>query len=205
MTRVLLAYAAAYAVGSIPFGVVLVRLRSGKDLRRHGSGNIGATNALRTGGAVVGIATLLLDVLKGAAGVLAGLLVLGEPGVEPTSWAASFLVLAPVAGHCWPVWLLFRGGKGVATALGALAIADWRIAALAGAVFVLGSAVTRMASVGSLAAAATISVAAVALHGGSPLTAGAAGLVSIIVLRHRENIGRIMTGRERRIGEAADE
>jgi glycerol-3-phosphate acyltransferase PlsY len=202
------AFVAGYLPGSIPFGLLLVRAARGTDLRAHGSGNIGATNALRTAGRGVGTATLALDVLKGAAGYLLALRVgqaLGAP------WPLFWATLAPVAGHCFPVWLRFAGGKGVATALGVLALAEPRVLGLAALVFFALAVPTRRVSLGSIGAAATAAGAAFMLSGPDPrggldpgLAWGILGSTAIVIVRHRSNIGRLLRGTEPPIGRKAE-
>jgi glycerol-3-phosphate acyltransferase PlsY len=204
----LAAFLAGYLPGSIPFGLLLVRALSGKDLRAHGSGNIGATNALRTAGKGIGIATLALDVLKGAAGYLLAAWIgrrLGAP------WPLFWATLGPVAGHCFPVWLRFAGGKGVATALGVLACAEPRVLGLAALVFFALAVPSRRVSLGSIGAAATAAAAAFLLPGSGPggaldpgLAWGILGATLIVVFRHRSNIGRLLRGTEPPIGKKAE-
>jgi glycerol-3-phosphate acyltransferase PlsY len=202
--------AGAYLLGSIPFGLLLGRRLAGRDVRALGSGNIGATNVLRSAGKLAGILTLLADALKGAAGYLLARALIPEPVAgEPLaagSLCLSAALLLPVLGHCYPVWLGFRGGKGVATALGVGLAAWWPGALVCAAVFAATAAATRWVSLASLAAVAALPVA-VAL---SPmqrglLLPGALLLLLLVVLRHRSNIGRLLAGREPRLGERAGE
>ena len=203
-----LAFLAGYLPGSIPFGLLLVRAARGTDLRAHGSGNIGATNALRTAGRGIGIATLALDVVKGAVGYYAALRVgqaLGAP------WPPCWATLAPVAGHCFPIWLRLAGGKGVATALGVLALAEPRVLGHAALVFLALAVPTRRVSLGSIGAAATAAVAAFTLSGPGPdgrldrgLAWGILASTLIVILRHRTNIGRLLRGTEPPIGRKAE-
>src|SRR5262247_4256614 len=146
-----LALLLAYLLGSVPFGYLIVRLASGSDIRETGSGGTGATNVSRKSGKAAGIVTLALDVLKGAAAVMVSRLLTGEAG---TSWIVAAAAALAVVGHCFPVWLKFKAGKGVATGLGVfLAIAPW--AALAAlAVFIVVVWRTRYISLGSIIAAA---------------------------------------------------
>ncbi len=201
------AFLAGYLPGSIPFGLILFRWFRGDDLRRHGSGNIGATNALRAAGKTLGIATLVLDAAKGSVGCLlawrVGLL-LGAP------WPAFWAVFAPVAGHCFPVWLRFAGGKGVATALGVLAVASPPILAISAGTFLVLTLLSRRVSLGSIGAALAGSGAALLLPEALPESGGAAGLgwgivasSAMIVLRHRANIGRLLRGTEPPVGRKA--
>jgi len=183
----------AYLVGSIPFALLLAR-PSGADLRRVGSGNIGAANVMRVSGVPAGVTVALLDMVKGAAGVtLAAWL---TPNVSTHAFAA----IAAVVGHVYPVWLRFRGGKGVATACGAFSVLAPAAVPPALAVFVLTVWLTRYVSAGSVLA--TIALPPVALLAGSPMpvVAAAFAIATLIVFRHRSNIGRLRTGTERRLG-----
>lgn len=180
----------AYAIGSIPFGLLLTRAAGLGDIRRIGSGNIGATNVLRTGRRGLAAATLLLD---GGKGALAALLF---PLHAP---AAAFAV---VVGHCAPVFLRFRGGKGVATGLGALLGLDWRIGAIACATWLAAAAATRRSSAAALAAFAVATVAALALAPGRASLAVAA-IALLVVARHHANIRRLIAGTEPAIGKRA--
>lgn len=184
----------SYLLGSIPTGYLVARLR-GIDIRRHGSGNIGSTNVLRTLGRGAAGVTLLGDVAKGWAGVWLGRAV----GPDPL-WPALAAVLV-VVGHCWSPFLGFRGGKGVATGFGAaLGLAPWATlpAALVWGVLLLS---WRYVSLASLSAAVCLPLGVLLL--GYPLPAvGAGGAIALLVIaRHRENIGRLLAGTERRLGE----
>ena len=191
-----LAVLAAYLVGATPIGWLVARAFGVGDIRRHGSGNIGATNVLRTLGWVPAVVTLLADVGKGyLAVVVGGLLGGGDPNVVAASTVAA------VAGNCWSVFLGFRGGKGVATGLGALLrTVPWAtVAALP--VFVAVVATTRYISLGSLLAAACVPLGAVLL-GYPPAFAVAALAVAVIVIaRHHANIARLRAGTESRFGQ----
>lgn len=191
---------AAYVVGSIPFGLLLSRVAGREDPRRAGSGNIGATNVARTGGLGLGIATLLLDVAKGFSGVLVGRFI---ADADPGTLVAALLVAAPVLGHVYPVWLGFRGGKGVAAAAGVLAIADPLVLLVAAVVFFALAVPSRWVSLGSIGAGVAAVMAALVWHGTTPTGLGIliAGLV--IVWRHRENGVRILRGEESRFGTRA--
>lgn len=182
---------AGYLLGSIPFGLLLTKA-VGVDIRKVGSGNIGTTNVLRTGNKGLAAATLLLDAGKGAVAVL---LARELGGVE----AGMLAGVAAFLGHCYPLWLKFRGGKGVATLLGvALAAVPWAgVTALAA--WLVGALVTRHSSVGGLVAAVAAPVAAVALgavHSGLAL----AVMAVVLVWKHRDNIARLRAGTESRIG-----
>lgn len=181
-----------YLLGSIPFGLLLTRAFGAGDLREIGSGSIGATNVLRTGRKGLAAATLLADAAKGGIAVL-----LGEwlaPGFGILAGGAAMI------GHCYPVWLRFRGGKGIATALGILLALDWRVALIAAAVWALTAAVTRISSAGSLAATLAAPVAA-AIMGNFDLAAAMIGLGAVVVWKHRSNIERLIAGTEPRIGQ----
>jgi acyl phosphate:glycerol-3-phosphate acyltransferase len=196
VSAALLAWTAAYLLGGIPFGLIVYRLVKGGDIRAVGSGNIGATNVGRSAGWLVGLATLALDASKGAAAVaLARALVPGDPA------CAAAAALLAVAGHCFSIFLGFRGGKGVATGCGAFTLLHPAAMAAALAVFLLTLALTRMVSAGSIAAAVAFPIASGILGAGAAATAcaGFAGLV--IVARHHDNIVRIVNGSERRLGE----
>jgi glycerol-3-phosphate acyltransferase PlsY len=190
----LLWLALAYLVGAIPVGFAVARVL-GVDIRRHGSGNIGATNVLRAVGRGPAVATLVADIAKGYAGAWLGSLA----GADP-AWAAAGAV-AVVAGNCWSAFLGFRGGKGVATGLGAfLRVTPWAVVPAA-VVFLALVASFRYVSLASLCAAVGLPLAILAL-GYSPWLAGAALLVAVVVAaRHRENIARLLAGTERRLGE----
>jgi glycerol-3-phosphate acyltransferase PlsY len=189
-----LAVAIAYLVGSVPFAFVLAR-RRGIDLRRVGSGNVGASNVLRTSGVRHAVAAMCLDGAKGCMAVMvAQRLTVGEA----TPVAAG---VASIIGHIYPVWLGFRGGKGVATATGVFAVLAPLALGIASSVFVLVVWTTRYISVGSLAAAITLAVAAVASDVPAAVAVGAIVSALIIVHRHRANLARLFAGTERRVGQ----
>ncbi len=193
--------AAAYLLGSIPFGYLLVRFFRKQDVRDIGSGNIGATNVARSGGKVLGLLTLLLDLLKGVAAVaLANHLAPGRPGL-PSDLAVAAAVAA-VLGHVFPVWLAFRGGKGVATALGVFLAFAPRVALASVVVFALVVALTRFVSLASIAAAAVLPIFAVLLlPDRSPIYLGGVIFLSLLVIgKHHANIGRLLHGTESRFG-----
>ena len=183
-----------YLVGAVPFALWLAQ-RRGVDLRRAGSGNVGAANVLRTSGAASATAAMCLDVAKGAVVVLVAQRLSTGPA---TPVAAG---LAAVIGHVYPVWLGFRGGKGVATAGGVFVVLAPVAVAVAAAVFALATWATRYISVGSLLAAVTLVAATAASNESMAVTAGAAVAAVIIVHRHRGNLGRLYAGTERRVGE----
>lgn len=187
----IIALLVGYLLGSIPFGLILTRVTGGGDLRAVGSGNIGATNVLRTGKKGLAAATLLLDLGKGLAAVLiARHLLAGNEGIA---------ALAVVLGHCFPVWLRFKGGKGVATLMGVSVGLAWPIG-LAYAVTWLGVlAISRISSLGGMCAA-LISPIAAAVLGYASFVPVLTLLALLVVSLHRENIGRLRAGTEPRIG-----
>jgi glycerol-3-phosphate acyltransferase PlsY len=185
-----------YLLGSIPFGVILTRLTGAGDLRQIGSGSIGATNVLRTGRKGLAAATVLLDGAKGAVAVWLAWRIAPQLG-EPAAMAAG---AAAMIGHCYPLWLKFRGGKGVATLLGLSFALAWPIGLVFAGVWLGTVLLTRISSVGGMAGAVAAPVAALAF--GEPVYAvGLAGLAVIVLWRHRENIARLRAGAEPRIGE----
>lgn len=190
----LFAVTLGYLVGSVPCAFLLAR-RRGIDLRRVGSGNIGAANVLRTSGVAQALGAVSLDAAKGALAVL----VAGRLTEGPATPVAAGLT--SVIGHIYPVWLRFRGGKGVATAAGAFAVLAPIAAALAASVFVVAIWVTRYISVGSMTAAVTLAVATMASEGLTPVSVGALVAALIIIERHRANLVRLAAGTERRIGQ----
>ncbi|MCW3475700.1 glycerol-3-phosphate 1-O-acyltransferase PlsY [Limobrevibacterium gyesilva] len=192
-TSLVLVAAAAYLIGAIPFGLLLTRAAGLGDIRKVGSGNIGATNVLRTGRKGLAAATVLLDGAKGAAAVLLGQAIAGVPGVFVAG-------LAAVIGHLFPVWLRFRGGKGVATGFGVLIAASPLVGLLSGAVWIATAAVTRISSASALAAFAAAPILAFALHAQQPVLGLALAVAAMVYLRHRTNIERLISGTEPRIG-----
>jgi glycerol-3-phosphate acyltransferase PlsY len=184
----------AYLIGSVPFALIIAKRWGAPDLRRVGSGNLGAANVLRTSGVTAGVLVALLDVGKGAAGVL---LASRLDGSTATPAVAGF---AAIVGHIYPVWLRFRGGKGVATACGAFAALAPVATPIALAVFVVSAWMTKYISVGSVLASAALPPIAYALGAPMPIVGAAAAAAALIVFRHRSNLARIWLGTERRIG-----
>lgn len=182
----------AYLLGSIPFGIVLTRLTGAGDLRSIGSGNIGATNVLRTGRKGLAAATLLLDMAKG----LVAVLLVGNfwPGME------SFAAMGAILGHCFPVWLKFRGGKGVATSLGVCLGLAWPIGLAFAAVWLGVMGLTRISSAGGICAAIAAPVVAFVL-GFAAYVPVLIGIAALVVWLHRANIARLRAGTEPRIGQ----
>ncbi|MDQ3126163.1 MAG: glycerol-3-phosphate 1-O-acyltransferase PlsY [Pseudomonadota bacterium] len=198
---VALAAVGGYLLGSIPFGVILTRLVTGEDVRSIGSGNIGATNVLRTGRKDLAFATLILDAGKGAAAFLtAQALFPGVPAIAAVAGGAAFL------GHLFPVWLGFKGGKGVATFFGLLLAAAWPLGLMAGATWLIVAALFRMSSLAALVAAvaaplfALLPLPVMGLPASGPVLALAAATAVLIWIRHHENVARILKGTEPRIG-----
>jgi acyl phosphate:glycerol-3-phosphate acyltransferase len=182
-----------YLSGSVPYGKLFARAR-GVDIQEEGSGNIGATNVTRVLGKTLGAVVLLFDVAKGALPV--GLaLWLVERGDAPAS-AAAATGLAAVAGHCFPVWLRFRGGKGVATSLGVFVVIDPIASAISVALFAVTYAASRAASVGSLVAALAFPFLLFARGRPAIDVALAGAMFLIILLRHRDNLARLRRGKE---------
>ena len=191
--QLILAIAAStgYFLGSIPFGLVLAWIGGYGDIRKIGSGNIGATNVLRTGNKPLAAATLLLDSGKGGAAVL----IFATLGIE----AALIAGLAAVLGHNFPIWLKFRGGKGVATTLGTLIAAAWPVGLLSCVTWLACAAIFRISSLAALIALAASPFFALWLEGWQ-VTALASALATLAIIRHHANIGRILKGQEPRIG-----
>jgi len=188
-----------YLLGSIPFGILLTRLFGAGDLRQIGSGNIGATNVLRTGRKELAAATLILDGAKGAVAVLLARHFVPELGDGGAMVAGA----AAMIGHCYPVWLKFRGGKGVATLLGLAIALAWPIGLVFAAAWLATALISRISSLGGMVGAVAAPVAALVL--GYPVYAlGLAGLAAIVLWRHRENITRLRAGTEPRIGAKKD-
>ena len=196
---IFLLIAASYLLGSIPFGILLTRAFGAGDLRQIGSGNIGATNVLRTGRKSLAAATLILDGAKGAVAVLLARHFLPELG----DLGAMIAGAAAMIGHCYPVWLKFRGGKGVATMLGLSLALAWPIGAIFAFLWIDVVALMRISSLGGMVGAVSAPIAALAL--GYPVYAiGLAGLAIVVLWRHRENIARLRAGTEPRVGRKKD-
>jgi len=183
-----------YAIGSVPFAFLLSR-RVGIDVRVAGSGNVGAANVVRTSGLPLGVTVMALDMIKGAATVLAAYAAAGTP---PSIAAAG---AAAVVGHIYPVWLRFHGGKGVAVAAGVFAILAPVATVVAAAVFAAAVVSTRVVSLGSVAATIALPPAAWLIGAPRSVLLAAGGSAALILFRHRSNVRRIATGTERRFGE----
>jgi glycerol-3-phosphate acyltransferase PlsY len=181
-----------YLLGSIPFGLLLTRAAGLGDIRTIGSGNIGATNVLRTGRKSLAAATLLLDAAKGAAAVL---IARGLVGHEAALWAG----LGAILGHLFPVWLRFHGGKGVATAYGVLIAAAWPVGLAAGAIWLIVAWLARISSLAALASFAAAPLLA-ALLADAAVVKLALVIAVLVFVRHHANIRRLLAGTEPRIG-----
>jgi|SRR5215472_10504933 len=214
LTLLLIVAAVSYLLGSIPFGYLLVKIFRGQDIRLSGSGNIGATNVARSGARGLGLATLLLDALKGATAVwIAARLAMSVcnrcagaqpmantpciPGLRLMALAGLFAVL----GHMFPVWLKFKGGKGVATALGVFALIFPKAVVVSLVIFLVCLAVSRFVSLGSILAAVSFPMAAGFLYRPEwPSLLLVAGISLLVVLKHHQNIRRLVAGNENRFG-----
>jgi len=190
----LLAFALGYLLGAIPFGLVLTHLAGKGDIRAVGSGNIGATNVLRTGSKGLAAATLLLDALKGTLAVW----------LAAQLWpdGARFAAAGALIGHLYPVWLKFRGGKGVATLLGVLVPLLWQAAAIYAAVWIAMLLLARVSSAACIAAAASAPIVA-ALLGRSDLVPMLAVFAVLVIWKHKDNLARLRAGTEPRVGRRA--
>ena len=194
MLDLLIAASLAYLAGSVPFGLLLTRLAGKGDIRTIGSGNIGATNVLRTGSKALALATLILDGGKGAVVAMAAQILTGEAMVT------AIAGLMAVVGHCFPVWLKFRGGKGVATCVATFAAFDIRLGIVFAVLWLGTAAIFRFSSLAALVATMGCSIAAVWLGLPEPVAVAVIVMSGLSWARHHENIGRLLTGRESRIG-----
>jgi glycerol-3-phosphate acyltransferase PlsY len=203
---------AAYLLGSIPFGYLLVRTFRGQDIRLTGSGNIGATNVARSGAKGLGIATLVLDALKGVLAVIVAVWFAGSTynncaphfGIRPCVPELRLMCVAAlfaVLGHMFPVWLRFKGGKGVATALGVFCILFPKAVLVSLAIFIVAVAITRYVSLGSILGAIAFPVAAYFLQDPDAGSLVITSIIAVIVvLKHHQNIRRLLAGTENRFG-----
>jgi glycerol-3-phosphate acyltransferase PlsY len=203
----------AYLLGSIPFGYVLVKVFRGEDIRQSGSGNIGATNVARSGARGLGIATLALDAAKGTLAVWFAYAVAQSSynscgamrACIPASHLMATAALFAVVGHIFTVWLKFRGGKGVATALGVFVLLFWKAVLICLAIFVLIAALSRYISLGSILASAAFPVAVYLLGNRDWPCLVLISLTSLaVILKHRQNIERLVDGTENRMGGKKD-
>ncbi|MFL6782016.1 MAG: glycerol-3-phosphate 1-O-acyltransferase PlsY, partial [Sphingomicrobium sp.] len=191
----ILALLLGYLFGSIPFGLILTRLAGKGDIRKIGSGNIGATNVLRTGSKPLAVATLVLDCLKATAAILIARQLFSDP---LNDLAARFAAAGAFIGHLYPIWLKFRGGKGLATFFGVLIPLLWPAALIYAIVWLVLAATIRISSVAGIAAAISAPITAAILH--SSLFAMLLGFAVLGLWKHRENILRLTKGTEPRIG-----
>ena len=191
----LIALVVGYLFGSIPFGIILTKLAGGPDLRSIGSGNIGATNVLRTGNKKLAAATLVGDMLKGTVAVLVGARFLGGPEAALATGVGAFL------GHLFPVWLRFKGGKGVATYLGVLIGVKASIALVFAAIWLSLAYLFRYSSLSALVASALTPLLLWFWAGMPKAALVMAGLTVLLWIMHRENIARLLAGREGKIGQ----
>jgi glycerol-3-phosphate acyltransferase PlsY len=194
MLAALLVIVAAYLIGSIPWSFLVARAFGVADVRRVGSGNVGATNVLRNAGKPAGAVALVLDVAKGALAVALALrLAPGHPVLPAVAAAAA------VVGHVYPVWLGLRGGKGVATGFGAFAVLEPTAALITLPIFGLAVATTHFASLGSVVGAVSLAVLTLFFRGPDPVALAALATAALILFRHRSNLRRILDGTERRL------
>ena len=193
-TSVMAVIILAYLIGSIPFALILARRWKAIDLRSVGSGNLGAANVMRTSGVIAGVLVAALDMAKGAASVWLA------AGVSPGAAVPAAAGLAAIVGHIYPVWLRFRGGKGVATACGVFSVLTPPAIPPALAIFAAVVWSTKYISLGSVVASLALPPLAYALGGPAPEVAAAAAASIIIVFRHRSNVLRLKMGTERRLG-----
>jgi acyl phosphate:glycerol-3-phosphate acyltransferase len=200
MLTLLLTAAIAYLLGSIPFGYILVRAFRGSDIRQSGSGNIGATNVARTS-PLLGIVTLVLDALKGLAAVLIAVYWIAPSSTNTLTVLPALAALFAVIGHLFPIWLKFRGGKGVATGLGSFILLAPKAILVMIAIFVVLVALFRYISLGSIVAVAVFPLLAWLLDGyrHTPLMLAAMATASVLIIfKHRMNMRRLMAGTESR-------
>jgi glycerol-3-phosphate acyltransferase PlsY len=183
-----------YLIGSIPFGVLVTRLAGTGDIREVGSGNIGATNVLRTGRKDLAAITLIGDAGKGAVAVIAAFLLFDNPWITAAAGAAAFL------GHLFPVWLKFKGGKGVASFFGIMLAAAWPAGLLAAATWLLIAFLFRVSSLAALVAASLAPIYVLLTDQPRPMSFLALFMAVLIFVRHHENIRRLLKGEEPRIG-----
>ena len=192
-TLLILSMLATYLITAIPTGILLARVMGYEDVRGKGSGNIGASNVYRVAGKLPGFLTLLGDIAKGLLPLLAIKLWLA-----PTPGQLGLLALIAIIGHCYPVYLGFRGGKGVATGLGIFLVLSPKAVLFAAAVFLLTVAISRFISLGSVLAALAMPLLVLFLGQPKEIMVSALGIAGLIVWRHRENLRRLLDGSENR-------
>lgn len=183
----------SYLLGSIPFAYIIIRLFKGIDIREVGSGNVGTTNALRTAGKRVALAALLGDLLKGLAAAWLGMRAGGQG-------LAAACVLAAVIGHCWPLFIGFKGGKGMATTAGAVLFLMPKVFLLLAIIFILIVLFSRYVSLASISVAVLLPLIALFMSQSGSYLLASVILTLLVVYRHRENIERLLNGNERKIG-----
>lgn len=194
------ALAGGYLLGSIPFGIIATKLGGAGDLRTIGSGNIGATNVLRTGRRDLALVTLLGDGGKGAVAVLLAWLATREGTAEQQAVLTSLAAGAAFLGHLFPVWLKFKGGKGVATFMGTMLAAAWPVGLAAGAAWLVGAFLFRISSLAALIAVAVAPIVALLIGRPNAIPLLALFMALLVYVRHAENIRRLLKGEEPRIG-----
>ena len=202
-----------YLLGSIPFGVLIGRRAGGVDIRQYGSGRTGTTNVLRTAGKKAAVLAAFLDILKGVLSVVFAGLIVGKSYLVIGDFALGILIaqvlaaLAAIVGHIWPIFLKFRGGRGVATFIGGMVALCPPAGIFGGGILLIGAGITRYASLGSIAGAvgAYIILVPLTIIGGFPMEYLAYALVGavLIIVMHRDNIARLLSGKERKLGERA--
>lgn len=203
--RIVAVAVVGYLIGSIPFTLIVGKVFFGIDPRQHGSGNLGATNALRTLGTKAALAVAALDIAKGGLAVALARLIAPATlmGEVTAAWAVVFVVLAAIAGHAYSIYIGFKGGKGIAVAAGGLLVAMPLIAAILGAVFVVTGFVFRYASVASMTAACAFPVLVVLINPEPPYVVLSAAVCLGVLYLHRANIGRLRAGTEPKVSFAS--
>lgn len=194
-----------YLLGSIPFGVIATRLGGAGDVRSIGSGNIGATNVLRTGRKDLALITLLGDGGKGALAVFIAWLLTRNTGTQAQALLTSLAGGSAFLGHLFPVWLKFKGGKGVATFFGTLLAAAWPVGMAAGATWIVMALLFRISSLAALTAVALAPIYVFLLDRPYPIAVMALFMALLIYIRHKDNIGRLLKGEEPKIGDKKNE
>ena len=193
-----------YLLGAIPFGVIISKLVRGIDVREYGSGSMGMTNVMRTVGAKAGLIVLVADVLKGSAAVALAWAIFHSPNHDMVHWGQMAGGVAAVIGHSWPVYIGFRGGRGISTAFGAILVISWPIGLICLAAFLLMVAIFRYISLGSISGASALVIAMVVSYtcysGPIAYLSFALVVAVIVIFRHRANIKRLLSKTEPKIG-----
>ena len=194
-----------YLLGAIPFGVIISKLVRGIDVREYGSGSMGMTNVMRTVGAKAGLIVLILDLLKGSAAVALAWAIFHSPNHDMVHWGQMAGGVAAVIGHSWPVYIGFRGGRGISTAFGAILVISWPIGLICLAAFLLMVAIFKYISLGSISGATALVIAMVVsyIYDWEPVSYLAFALVvaPVVIFRHRANIKRLLSKTEPKIGQ----